>query len=235
MTIPLHHTQQKSTIGSFLGSVVGMEGKSSDDAEIERHGQWLRRRRLDGALNRVPRNFYPRIWNILEKCRGINIEGKVIPQTLTQEMTPGELKFALEVETILNTIPQPEYRQLVVEAMMVLALVAEYHHADQLGDIVSAQDIVHVANNIFLSDQKQQDGDATLCCAREKREPGCPLRLIWYYVLHDSCCHCHTQLLPSRWRVGLYCKLRNSRSIRGSHCSQSLAPSLLFIGNAPLM
>ncbi|KAK3878050.1 hypothetical protein Pcinc_017263 [Petrolisthes cinctipes] len=163
---------KKSTIGSFLGSVVGMEGKSSDDAETERHGQWLRRRRLDGALNRVPRNFYPRIWNILEKCRGINIEGKVIPQTLTQEMTPGELKFALEVETILNTIPQPEYRQLVVEAMMVLALVAEYHNADQLGDIVSAQDIVHVANNIFLSDQKQQDGDATLCCAREKREPG---------------------------------------------------------------
>ena len=30
-------------------------------------------------------------------------------------MTPGELKFALEVETVLNTIPQPEYRQLVVE------------------------------------------------------------------------------------------------------------------------
>ena len=30
-------------------------------------------------------------------------------------MTAGELKFALEVETVLNTIPQPEYRQLVVE------------------------------------------------------------------------------------------------------------------------
>lgn len=64
-TSPPH--QQKSTIGSFLGSAVGMEGRSSDEAEPERHGQWLRRRRLDGALNRVPRNFYPRIWNILEK------------------------------------------------------------------------------------------------------------------------------------------------------------------------
>ncbi|KAK7066265.1 Phosphorylase b kinase regulatory subunit alpha, partial [Halocaridina rubra] len=162
--------EKKSTIGSFLGG-GSVEGEMRD-MESDRHGQWLRRRRLDGALNRVPRNFYPRIWKILEKCKGINIEGKVIPQTLTQEMTAGELKFALEVETVLNTIPQPEYRQLVVEALMVLSLVREYHTADYMGDIVSAQDIVHLANNIFLQDQKQQDGDATTCCARDKREPG---------------------------------------------------------------
>lgn len=160
---------KKSTIGNFLTPSTN-EGKVEETDE--RHGQWLRRRRLDGALNRVPRNFYPQIWKILGKCKGINIEGKVIPHSLTQEMTAGELKFALEVETVLNTIPQPEYRQLVVEALMVLSLVREYHNTDYLGDIVSAQDIVHVANNIFLSDQKQQDGDATQCCAREKREPG---------------------------------------------------------------
>ncbi|XP_066948046.1 probable phosphorylase b kinase regulatory subunit alpha isoform X10 [Macrobrachium rosenbergii] len=164
------HAEKKSTIGSFLGS-GNVEGEARD-TESDRHGQWLRRRRLDGALNRVPRNFYPRIWKILEKCRGINIEGKVIPQSLTQEMTAGELKFALEVETVLNTIPQPEYRQLVVEALMVLSMVREYYVSDYLGDIVSAQDIVHLANNIFLQDQKQQDGDATTCCARDKREPG---------------------------------------------------------------
>ncbi|CAL4062107.1 unnamed protein product, partial [Meganyctiphanes norvegica] len=87
-------------------------------------------------------------------------------------MTAGELKFALEVETVLNTIPQPEYRQLVVEALMVLSLVTEYHVTAWLGDIVSAQDIVHVANNIFLQDQRAQDGDATGCCARDKRELG---------------------------------------------------------------
>ncbi|XP_064122736.1 probable phosphorylase b kinase regulatory subunit alpha isoform X5 [Macrobrachium nipponense] len=164
------HAEKKSTIGSFLGT-GNVEGEARD-TESDRHGQWLRRRRLDGALNRVPRNFYPRIWKILEKCRGINIEGKVIPQSLTQEMTAGELKFALEVETVLNTIPQPEYRQLVVEALMVLSMVREYYVSDYMGDIVSAQDIVHLANNIFLQDQKQQDGDATTCCARDKREPG---------------------------------------------------------------
>lgn len=35
--------------------------------EGDRQGQWLRRRRLDGALNRVPREFYKHVWIILEK------------------------------------------------------------------------------------------------------------------------------------------------------------------------
>lgn len=35
-----------------------------------RHGQWLRRRRLDGALNRVPVGFYQKVWRILQKVRG---------------------------------------------------------------------------------------------------------------------------------------------------------------------
>lgn len=40
---------------------------SNEVLEGDRQGQWLRRRRLDGALNRVPREFYKRVWIILEK------------------------------------------------------------------------------------------------------------------------------------------------------------------------
>lgn len=36
-------------------------------AKDTRHGQWLRRRRLDGALNRVPVGFYQKVWKILQK------------------------------------------------------------------------------------------------------------------------------------------------------------------------
>lgn len=39
--------------------------------EPDRQGQWLRRRRLDGALNRVPRDFYPRVWQVLERVSSI--------------------------------------------------------------------------------------------------------------------------------------------------------------------
>ncbi len=68
-------------------------------------------------------------------------------------MTSGELKFALAVETVLNTIPQPEYRQLIVEALMVLTLVSEYNVASTLGGVIAVEHLVHKANQIFLEDQ----------------------------------------------------------------------------------
>lgn len=68
-------------------------------------------------------------------------------------MTPGELKFALAVETVLNTIPQPEYRQLIVEALMVLTLVSEYNIVPSLGGIIQVEYLVHIANELFLDDQ----------------------------------------------------------------------------------
>lgn len=72
-------------------------------------------------------------------------------------MTSGELKFALSVETVLNTIPQPEYRQLIVEALMVLTLVVEHNLAPYLGDILYVEQFVHSANKIFLQDQVGYD------------------------------------------------------------------------------
>lgn len=68
-------------------------------------------------------------------------------------MTSGELKFALAVETVLNSIPQPEYRQLIVEALMVLTLLSEYNVTASLGGIVQVEQLVHAANESFLDDQ----------------------------------------------------------------------------------
>lgn len=56
---------QKSQIGGFL-TVDQTDGA---ETEADRQGQWLRRRRLDGALNRVPRDFYPRVWQVLERVK----------------------------------------------------------------------------------------------------------------------------------------------------------------------
>jgi len=62
---------------------------------------------------------------------GIRIAGNTLHKGLTQEvcklfvffsrnqlnlqMTRREIKFALQVESILNLIPEPEYRELIVE------------------------------------------------------------------------------------------------------------------------
>ena len=139
---------RKSNLDTFVCKDGSVEG-----SEYERFGQWLRRRRLDGALNRVPKNFYPRVWSILEMVDGISIEGKVLPQRLTSEMTPGELKFALSVEEVLNSIPQPEYRQLMVEALMVLTLFVDHSSITHLSGVIQVQDIVHKAHELFLEDQ----------------------------------------------------------------------------------
>lgn len=41
-----------------------LEEQGSTDS---RQGQWQRRRRLDGALNRVPVGFYQNVWKVLQK------------------------------------------------------------------------------------------------------------------------------------------------------------------------
>ncbi|XP_055799553.1 phosphorylase b kinase regulatory subunit alpha, skeletal muscle isoform-like [Salvelinus fontinalis] len=126
-----------------------------------RHGQWLRRRRLDGALNRVPVGFYQKVWSILQKCDGLSIVGCILPASTTREMTPGEIKFAVHVETVLNRVPQPEYRQLLVEAILVLTLLAEVE-LESIGSVIHVDKIVHMASEMFYHDQKVLGADDNL-------------------------------------------------------------------------
>uniref|UniRef100_A0A2K5SHT7 Phosphorylase b kinase regulatory subunit n=1 Tax=Cebus imitator TaxID=2715852 RepID=A0A2K5SHT7_CEBIM len=118
----------------------------------ERQGQWLRRRRLDGAINRVPVGFYQKVWKILQKCHGLSIDGYVLPSSTTREMTPHEIKFAVHVESVLNRVPQPEYRQLLVEAIMVLTLLSDTEMTS-IGGIIHVDQIVQMASQLFLQDQ----------------------------------------------------------------------------------
>ncbi|XP_053485135.1 phosphorylase b kinase regulatory subunit alpha, skeletal muscle isoform isoform X3 [Ictalurus furcatus] len=126
-----------------------------------RQGQWIRRRRLDGALNRVPVGFYQKVWKILQKCHGLSIEGFVLPSSTTREMTPGEIKFAVHVETVLNRVPQPEYRQLLVEAILVLTMLAEVD-IQSFGSIIHVEKIVHIANDVFYQDQKALNAEESI-------------------------------------------------------------------------
>lgn len=139
---------------------------------MNKHGQWIRRRRLDGSLNRVPIGFYSKVWMTLEKCQGIQIYNYVLTQSLTREMTKEELKFALLVEEALNRIPEPEYRQLIAEACMLMIMLSQSESHFYLNEIVIIDNVVERANELFLAEQIKYNGDATLCCAIGKRCPG---------------------------------------------------------------
>ena len=61
------------------------EDSSGDDSE--RQGSWMRRRRMDGSLNRVPMGFYAKIWNVLEFCQALLMKGSnTLSHSLTQEV-----------------------------------------------------------------------------------------------------------------------------------------------------
>ncbi|NXD35629.1 KPB2 kinase, partial [Copsychus sechellarum] len=126
---------------------------SGDMSWGDRKGQWLRRRRLDGAINRVPVGFYEKVWKILQKCHGLSIDGYVLPSSTTREMTPCEIKFAVHVESVLNHVPQPEYRQLLVEAILVLTFLSDIE-VNSIGGIIHVDRIVHMANDLFLQELK---------------------------------------------------------------------------------
>ena len=84
-------------------------------------------------------------------------------------MTKEELKFALLVEEALNRIPEPEYRQLIVEGCMLLTILSQNEPRFYLNEIIVIESIVQKANELFIEEQKKFEGDATLCCAIGKR------------------------------------------------------------------
>ena len=96
----LRHDSVKNTLLLTMG---GLNEEFPYEPPGERVGTWLRRRQLDGALNRVPPDFYKRVWLVLDRCHGLQIGGRLIQGTVTREMTSSELKFALLVETTLNS------------------------------------------------------------------------------------------------------------------------------------
>ena len=95
-------------------------------------------------------------------------QGKSLPQSLTQEMTSGEMKFHLECEALLTTVAQPDFRQLVVEAILVLILIVENNVVPYLGGMIVVENIVNTANTIFLEDQAKMKPERHQLCSVEK-------------------------------------------------------------------
>jgi phosphorylase kinase alpha/beta subunit len=94
--------------------------------ELPKGGGWLQHRMRMGALQQVPRNFHPGIWDLLHHCRGLVIGDKLERRNrlesapLLSEKTPGERNFASLVEHLLSKIEAPEFRRLCIETLVTL-------------------------------------------------------------------------------------------------------------------
>uniref|UniRef100_W5MDH2 Phosphorylase b kinase regulatory subunit n=1 Tax=Lepisosteus oculatus TaxID=7918 RepID=W5MDH2_LEPOC len=121
---------------------------------------WLNRRQIDGCLNRTPLGFYDRVWQILERTpNGIMVAGVHLPQQPTlSDMTMYEMNFSLLVEDMLKNIVQPEYRQIIVELLMVVSIVLERNPELEFQDKVDLDKLVKEAFNDFQRDRSRLEG-----------------------------------------------------------------------------
>ncbi|KAM6942624.1 phosphorylase b kinase regulatory subunit beta isoform 2-T2 [Xenentodon cancila] len=121
---------------------------------------WLNRRQIDGSLNRTPLGFYDRVWQILERTpNGILVAGIHLPQQPTlSDMTMYEMNFSLLVEDTLKNIVLPEYRQIIVELLMVVSIVLERNPELEFSDKVDVDGLVKEAFSDFQRDRSRFEG-----------------------------------------------------------------------------
>uniref|UniRef100_A0A1I7VHF3 Phosphorylase b kinase regulatory subunit n=1 Tax=Loa loa TaxID=7209 RepID=A0A1I7VHF3_LOALO len=114
----------------------------------------LQSRRLNGSLNRVPPNFYDSVWKILERTRGgIVIAGQYLPQQPTlNDMTPFELTFSYKIESMMSTIEHPEYRQILVELLCIIAVILERNSELMFSDKLDLDQLISTAFRQYCSD-----------------------------------------------------------------------------------
>ncbi|GMT25027.1 hypothetical protein PFISCL1PPCAC_16324 [Pristionchus fissidentatus] len=111
----------------------------------------LQTRRLNGSLNRVPTDFYDRVWKILERsAAGIVIAGQYLPQQPTlSDMTQFELNFSYKLEEMMSTIVHPEYRQLIVELLCIVATLLERNPEVAFHDKFDCEEVIWKAFHLY--------------------------------------------------------------------------------------
>ncbi|XP_048576462.1 phosphorylase b kinase regulatory subunit beta [Nematostella vectensis] len=146
------YAQPPSGIKKLLKIVLKSRGKL--------HGQDLapknplQIRQLDGAVHRVPPGFYDKVWNILcSSPGGIKVSNHHLDQLPTiSDMTKQERNFQLKVEELLSDISNPEYRQLVVELLVVLATILERNPEVDFDDCIDLDSFLEEAIKLYLID-----------------------------------------------------------------------------------
>ncbi len=128
-------------------------------------GGWRRFRQAEGALNRVPKDFFQQVWLLMQHCKGLVIGDKLErrnrldSELILSEMTAGEKNFALRVEHLLNKIQAPEYRQVNIEALMELATIVANNPNLQIEEYIVLDVLIGHAVRLAWLEQHQERGD----------------------------------------------------------------------------
>ncbi|WP_414579483.1 glycoside hydrolase family 15 protein [Anabaena sp. CCY 9402-a] len=157
----LHVKQKESDINWAVLPVIEEEVEAQEIPV----GGWRRFRQAEGALNRVPKNFFQQVWLLMHHCKGVVIGDKLERRNrlesnvMISEMTAGEKNFALLVEHLLNKIEAPEYRRVNIEALMELAAIASKNPNLQIEEYMVLDVLIGHAVRLAWLDGHPERGD----------------------------------------------------------------------------
>ncbi|XP_068721668.1 phosphorylase b kinase regulatory subunit beta-like isoform X1 [Montipora capricornis] len=164
------YAQSPSDVKALLKIILSSKGKFHGKDIAPRNP--LQNRQLDGAMHRVPRGFYDKVWSILRRApEGIKVsKHNILSQYPTiSEMTHRERNFQLKVEELLSDISNPEYRQTVVELLVVLATILERNPEVELSRCIDLDELVDEAIELYSYDlEPEQVQVIQLKSAREQ-------------------------------------------------------------------
>ncbi len=121
---------------------------------------WLAWRQHRGIIDRRPARFYSEVWNIFRHTRALIIgeklerRNRMDASTVLSDTTPGEKSFALWLEHLLNKIPAPEYRQLNIECLSVLASFFRQNPSLEIADACALDALIGHAVRIAYLEQR---------------------------------------------------------------------------------
>lgn len=175
-----------SEVRKVLQKVLSLSDSATSQFNMTVH----QRRQIEGALSRVPKNFYDRVWEIMSKTPGgIVVAGQHLPQqpTLT-DMTRYEMNFALSVEELLRKITHPEYRQIMVELIMVVSVILQRNPEVSFKDKVDLDELIKDAFNQFQKDECLEKGDdmTRLYCSPSSVTAGYLARAVLNKLLQNT-------------------------------------------------
>lgn len=115
---------------------------------------WLKRRQINGALNKVPHGFYQKVWTILQcSSEGLVINGHKLPQQPTiSDMSPLEIAWFKLVEGKLTSIQEPVYRHIVVETLVVIGTILEKDSNLEFDFCVDVDWIIKMASTMHVKE-----------------------------------------------------------------------------------
>ena len=128
----LHELEHLRVHGVESVDEIKIQTQTQESLLVDDWALWREEVAMIGA---TPITLYTEIWHILQQCNGLVIGDKYSTQNrigseLTLESTAGERSFELKIDTLLQSIEVPAYRQLNIE--LIESLIKVLAHAPQL-------------------------------------------------------------------------------------------------------